>query len=183
MGRGGRSPETRLSPLPLTSEALAKLWSQLGSDEPHEAIWKLTTGGETSVKFLRHHLHPVAEPSPQAAPHWLAQLSNDNFAIRERAMRQLERFGEVAEPALRDYLAKKPPQESRRRIGVVLEKLEDYCQRRLSPDQVRQQRALEVLENIGPVTASQLLAELAQGARGAWLTREAMATLDRLRSR
>ena len=48
---------------------------------------------------------------------------------------------------------------------------------------LRQGRRLELLERIGDPASRSLLTELAAGAEGAWLTREAKAGLDRLNRR
>ena len=49
-----------------------------------------------------------------------------------------------------------------------------------APETLRSLRAIEVLEHIATPEARQLLARLADGAPGAWQTREAKAALERL---
>jgi len=51
----------------------------------------------------------------------------------------------------------------------------------LPPDEVREWRALEVLERIGSQKARGVLEGLAKGAPGVWLTEEARAAVERLR--
>jgi hypothetical protein len=52
-----------------------------------------------------------------------------------------------------------------------------------SPQRLRSRRALEVLERAGTSEAKDVLATLAKGAPGAWLTRDAKAVLARLTQR
>jgi WD40 repeat protein len=171
----------RLPGVDLSAAELANLWKQLGTDRAHEAIWKLSAGS-TSVSFLRKQLRPVAGPAPRQVEQWLKDLNDDRYDVREKATRQLRDLGELAEPALRAYLSKKPPLEPSRRAARLLQALENR-QGVLTPEQLRSLRGLEVLETIGTDRARRLLAELAGGAAGAWLTREAQSTLDRLPNR
>jgi hypothetical protein len=82
------------------------------------------------------------------------------------------------EPLLRQALAGKPKLEVRRRLERLLASLEE-----LSPHRLRLLRAVEALEYAGGSEARRLLEELAGGAPDAWLTREAKASLERLKSR
>jgi hypothetical protein len=50
----------------------------------------------------------------------------------------------------------------------------------LRPEQLRELRALEVLERLGNTEAHKVLKDLAQGTAEAWLTREARAALQRM---
>jgi hypothetical protein len=61
--------------------------------------------------------------------------------------------------------------------------LDRFDQAEPSPARLRELRAVELLEGVGTPAAEQYLAELAQGAAGAPLTREAAAALGRLERR
>jgi hypothetical protein len=83
----------------------------------------------------------------------------------------------LAEPALRRALADDPSIDLRKR----LERLLDYLSRQVHrTGQVRDLRAIELLEFIGSPAARQLLAALAGGVPGARLTREAKGAVQRL---
>jgi WD40 repeat protein len=165
----------------LTAAESDKLWEQLGSDQPHEAIWKLAAGGDGSVPLLRKRLPPAAAPPPLQTTRWLGQLTDKSFAVREDRVRKLAQLGERAEPALRAYLDSAPSLEGRRRAEGLLHQIQRGREAGPTPVQVHHQRALEVLEHIGTPQATEFVRELAGGAAGAWLTREARATLDRMR--
>jgi HEAT repeat protein len=124
---------------------------------------------------LRKHVKAAPPSDVKRLGQLIADLDNDEFAVRERAQRQLEGMGEDAAPALRKALAGKPALEVRRRIESILMKA-----RTLSPATLQVVRAVEVLENIGTLEARELLKSLADGVPEAVLTQEAKASLERL---
>ena len=83
-------------------------------------------------------------------------------------------------PGVRNRLNQTESAEVRRRAGAFLDQ---FDQAEPSPARLRELRAVELLEGIGTPAAKQYLAELAQGAAGAPLTREAAAALGRLERR
>ena len=78
---------------------------------------------------------------------------------------------------LREILAQKPSLEVRRRVEDVLHAI---TREGRTPEEVQLTRGLEVLEMIGSAEARKVLTELAGGAAGGDLTREAKAVLERL---
>jgi hypothetical protein len=68
--------------------------------------------------------------------------------------------------------------ETRRRVEQLLEKLSG-----LSPQRVQAIRGLKVLERLDTAESRRLVAQLAAGQPGAWLTREAQAIRRRLASK
>ncbi|MGH7226177.1 MAG: WD40 repeat domain-containing protein, partial [Gemmataceae bacterium] len=143
-------------------------------------IRTLVAGSEDSIPFIRKHLRPTISPvDVRAIAHFVADLDSDQFATREKATEQLEKLGELAEPALRDALRGKPPLETRQRIDRLLENL--AAQRdNPSPERLRMLRVLEALEYMDTPAARRALEELAKGAPAADLTNEANAALKRL---
>ncbi len=106
----------------------------------------------------------------------LSELDNDDFAVREKASKELAKLGELTLPALEKALAGDPSPETRYRVERLLEKLSTP-----SPDRLRTSRAIMVLEQIGTTEAKQLLETLAKGADGALLTEEAKAARRRMK--
>jgi hypothetical protein len=92
-------------------------------------------------------------------------------------MAQLEELAELARPALEKRLAAKPTLEVRRRIEVLLDKLDGPVTR---PETLRGLRAVEILERLGTPEARQVLEVIAGGAAEALLTQDSRATLARL---
>jgi WD40 repeat protein len=167
----------------LQADELDRLWDELaGADAARafQAILALAGVPGQSVPLLRERLQPVAPVPPEQLARLLTDLDNDRFGMRERATRELEELGLLAEPALRQALLTRPSLEVRRRIEGVLEKLSKSP---WSPDSLRGVRAVEALEDMGTGEARKLLAVLARGAPEARLTQEAQASLERLAGR
>src|SRR5215470_8477560 len=116
--------------------------------------------------FRSQRLHPpgvtpmaTLSVAPEAAKvaRLLADLDNDSYAERERATTELRRLGDLAGPALRQFLREAPAQEGRRRAQEIVADLE----REVAPrEQLRDLRAVEALEWAG---ATQVLRKLAAG--------------------
>jgi hypothetical protein len=96
----------------------------------------------------------------------------------------LEERGWRVEPALRRVLANDPSGEVRRRVEQLLGKLASVKPHETTTASERRAlRAVVLLEQIGNPEARRLLEALARGAKGARLTKEAKASLERLAKR
>jgi WD40 repeat protein len=158
-------------------------WHDLGSADAARAygsLWRLALAPAESLPFLREKLRPA--PAFDTAPlqRWMVDLDDDDFGVREKATRNLERAGEAAWPALQKALSPSHSAEVQRRAEAVLAKLDEGT---TSEPELRELRALEVLERIGTPEARQILEKLAGGSPEARLTREARAALERSRRR
>jgi RNA polymerase sigma factor (sigma-70 family) len=174
-----RPPKDRAA-AKLTAEELKALWADLASrdaQQAYAAIGRLVAAPAQAVPVLESGLRPVPAADPKVVARLVADLGSDEFDKRDKAAKELERMGDAAEPHLRQALADKPASEVRRAIDLLLTGLEGRAER------VRAVRALEVLEYVATPEAKKLLAELAKGAPGAWLTEEAKPALDRLTRR
>jgi WD40 repeat protein len=168
--------------------SLDHCWRDLGSSNAADAFRSLRLlleGKAAAVALLKRHLKPVRLETVQHLRALAANLDDDRFKVRDHAMTALVRHAEdgSADPdTLRDVLhaclKENPSLELSRRVDRLLQSL---APGELSPDRLRRVRALEVLERIASPEARQVLETLAQGARDAWLTREADAALERMR--
>jgi WD40 repeat protein len=161
------------------------LWADLASDDAakaYRAICLLGRSPEVALPLLAKNVRPApwARTSAQRITGLIADLDDDSFTVREKASSELERLGSVAGPALQKARQSKPSPEMRRRLDQLLEHLEGI---RLTPDEVRGLRSVEILEHIGTAEARRLLQALAEGAPEAALTQEAKTTLLRLSRR
>jgi hypothetical protein len=167
---------------PLTAAAADELWAALVGLEAqpaYAAMADLAAAPDRAVALLRRELKPApAAPTDAELDRAFADLDNEDFATREKASRRLAEWGELAVPGVRKRLDKEVSAEVRRR---VLEFLDRFDPATLNPDRLRQLRAVELLEGIGTSAARDVLSELAKGAAEAPLTRDAAATLERLR--
>ena len=106
----------------------------------------------------------------------IADLDSELFKTREDAVRELEKLGDVAAPALRKAIAENPTLETKQRLESLLEKYS-------SSQRLRTVRAVQALELLDTPTSRALLRRLAEGAPEALLTREARTTFERLAKR
>jgi hypothetical protein len=165
---------------PRTSSAtdLFALWNDLAKDgvAAHRAIGALIAANG-ATDFLKAHLRPAIKLSDDRVKRWLADLSSPVFKQRKAAEQELARAGELVEAALEPALKTASDPEERRRLTDIRDRVPRPETR---PDQLRDLRAVEVLEHIATPEARGLLEELAKAAPEARLTQEAKASLERL---
>ncbi|MCI0464045.1 MAG: hypothetical protein L0Z62_44490 [Gemmataceae bacterium] len=171
---GRPTPARRLS----DREAEA-CWAQLARDarQAYVALGQLIADPERAVALLRERVKPAEPVSADRVKKLIAALGAPTYRERESAMRELRALGEQTEAALQAALAKKPPEETRRRVEQLLAAV----WRDRSPEALRRLRVVEALEWVGTPAARQALEGLAGGAPGATLTRAAAGALQRLR--
>jgi WD40 repeat protein len=166
----------------LTDKELEQIWNDLASDNArlaHRAICTLAGCPGQATALLQRKLRPITAMDAERLARVLGDLDSERFQTREKASSELARLGELAEPFLRKTLEERPSLEVRRRVELLLVKLDKAT---LSPEQLRTLRAFEVLEVIGDEGACHLFeAHLQQGAAGR-LQHEAQACLRRLQS-
>jgi len=163
------------------AERLAELWAELAdadAGKAFRAVAALEGSPKGAAALLAERLKPVPAPDAKQVAGWVGDLNADSFDAREKAAAELARLGELARPALEEALQKRPSAELRRRAEELLGRLKPGGA--LSAAELRHLRAVEALEGVGTPEAKKLLEELAKGAPGARLTREADAALRRL---
>jgi RNA polymerase sigma factor (sigma-70 family) len=155
-------------------------WTDLTGEDGfkiHRAVWTLAAAPKQALPLLRETLKPVQAGDAKRIEQLIKDLDHDDFDVREKASAELERVGEPTAVALRKALEGTPSAEMRVRITRLLDK---FGGKVASPDVLRRERALEVLEQVGGAEARALLEDLAKGAPEAALTQEAKAALKRL---
>src|SRR5262249_544437 len=111
----------------------------------------------------------------------IADLDDRQFAVREKATRELEKLGRLVRPKLQEVLAGQHSLEVRQRVAAILQRLE---QSPLSSEQLRGCSSVEVLEHIGTAAARKVLEKIGrEGPDTSLLVRGARAALERLRRR
>ncbi len=164
----------------LDEQKTEALWADLANADAkkaYEAIRALSTADKAPT-LLRDKLRPVAPPDPQQVAQLLLNLENDAFPVRQKATVELEKLGELAEPALMEALSQRPSLEMKQRIERVLGRL--ISGQAPPAEALRALRAFEVLENVGGTEAKEVLQMMAQGAPGSRLTQAAQQALNRL---
>jgi hypothetical protein len=163
----------------LDGKELDKFWADLAEEGPgraHEAIWTLGAAGDPAVAYLKDKLQPAKSATDQVRE-LLLKLDSDKFAVREAAFGSLKKLGPVIEAELVAALDGKVSPEVRKRVQKLLD---SWDKRPASAEELRQVRAIQVLERISSADARAVLARLADGATGAWLTQQARLALTRL---
>jgi RNA polymerase sigma factor (sigma-70 family) len=159
-------------------EIVQEFWKDLTSADGarvHRAVWGLAHRPTEAVTYLRTVLKPAPAVDGQLVARLTKGLDSESFQERENATKELEKLGELAEPGLKKLLAAPSSLEVELRAKVLLKKISGT-----SPDSMQRVRAIEALEYMGTSEARKLLRDLARGAAGPRVTREAAAALDRL---
>jgi hypothetical protein len=175
--RGGPPPAAAR----LTAGELEELWVDLtGTDgvRAYRAIDRLAASPAESVPFLKRRFQRPPEVDERRLARLIADLDADEFAVREKATRELGGLGPRAEAALRQALEGKPSPEARARAERLLEKLKSG---KLPPSpELVGLRVLEALEHSDSPLARQALTEMAADHPESRLAQEAKAALQRL---
>jgi hypothetical protein len=157
-----------------------ELWKSLAGTPPKAgvAIHELVNRPTIALTLFRDKLAPAGEAASSEADtaKLIAALDAPAFADREAAGKKLLASLRHVEPALRAALAAATSPEQKQRLTALLAAADKF-----TPDELRHIRAMEVLERIGTPAAADLARTLAGGAVNAVLTREAKATLARLK--
>jgi len=84
----------------LSPKEVARLWEDLASEakKAHRAVGALSAAPQPPVSFLAARLRPIPVPDPPRVRRLLADLDSDTFAVREKAMAELEALERAAAP-------------------------------------------------------------------------------------
>jgi hypothetical protein len=153
-------------PLPAATTAL------LLTPDGRRAITTLADGTGLVWDLTAFPVEPLARSAgaTEVAAWWTDLAGDDAAKAHAAAWRLADAPAGVVVPVLAKYL--RPAALAVRPSGPVA-----------SADALRQLRAVEALEHIGTADARQVLQRLADGAPDARLTREAQASLERLKRR
>jgi hypothetical protein len=162
------------------SVTLDGAWDALANREAAESLkaeGRFLAAPAATVRYFADKIKPAEALDPRQVGRWLADLGNDKFAVRDAASRALARLDERVTPYLEETLKTTESAEVRVRARRLLEQRRAAA---LPAEQVRQIRAVMVLERIGSSEAKGLLKRWAGGPMGARLTTEAAAASKRL---
>jgi len=168
-------------------ERLSELWLALADPDSRRgqsAVWALVRHGADAVAMLGRHLEPETSPviDEQELATFFLQLEDDNYATRERAMKEISALGDVALPHLEAVLQEAPSLELRSRITRLIREQEESVFE-IDVDELVVLRAIEVLEQIATKPARQLLEELSTGDAGRLATTVSRQALRRIEHR
>jgi len=165
-------------PVQLAADDLERLWIELaGADAAvvYRSFWTLVAAPKQSVPFLTQKLAgPKVKPDLKQIKHWIAQLDDAKFLVREKASKYLAQHVDLAADLLESELDKSPSPEVFLRVKNLLEL------RKSDPDGERPEKAVRVLEYAATAEARTGLAALAKEADMARVRKAAAAALKRL---
>ena len=150
---------------PLPRTRLDACWTALASEDAaiaYQAVRKLAASPTQTIPYLRERLRPAGPLDEKRLASLIADLDNPLFAIREKAVKDLEQLGELAIPACRKALEGKPSLDVCRRLECLIEKQSQQWHNPTGHN-LRTVRIVEVLEQAGTQQAQHLLQDLAQG--------------------
>jgi hypothetical protein len=174
--------EGRRRPLALSPAEANRRWNDLASEDAsraYRAQCVLGAAPRLAVDLLGQRLRRAVAPAPERIARLLRDLDSDRFAVRREAAAELAKLGDLAWSALRQAHKKAASLEVRRRLDLLLARLNGPV---TLPEQLRALRAVELLEFVGG-GGEKVLRDLARGAAGARLTQEAVLALKRLGAR
>jgi hypothetical protein len=192
----GKIGAKKNTPAPLSDKDLASCWSDMSggpipkpgwvdmrtqdATKAWDAICALTVRPDQAVPFLkkRFPLDPVVDPKKVAK--LVADLDNEDFAIRERATKNLAEMGPAVIPFLQKALAAKPAAEAKGRIESLLG---ERGKSGLLTEEARCLHGVEALEYIATPAAKELLRNQSRGNPESLVTRDAKLALERLEKR
>lgn len=163
----------------LSAKELESLWTDLADADAAKAwraVERLADAPKDALVFLRGRVKPYPTAATETTRKLLEKLDGDSFENREAATKRLKELGLQAEPALRAALQTQPSLEQRKRIEPLLAALTETPEK-LTADDLRQLRALIVLERIALPEARRMLEAAAKGPPSARLTRQARSAL------
>ena len=144
------------------------------------------TGGQIAVRRLAALGDEIIEPLldrvryeavPAKLEPWIAHLDSDEFSVRQRASRELERFGRLAERQLSGIVAESKSAEAIARAKRILLAMDESAER---GETLAQLRALQVLAIIGSDRALEGVRQLKKHALSNRVRELADLTLFRL---
>lgn len=166
-------------PRPAMKVSLDTAWTDLAKHESADAFKAEGSflAAPDAVKFFADKIKPEEPIDAKRVQRLLADLDSDQFAQRDAASKALGALGRQVKPYVEEAVKTAKSTEVQDRAKKVLEVLQAAA---ITPQQLRQVRAVLVLELIGDGESKSLLSKWAAGPAGALLTEEASAALKRL---
>jgi len=168
------------------SKKLADLWAELADEDAlkaFNAIWKLVSTPGPTLEFLKRRLPTVARADAERVTRLIADLDNNKFSVREKAVAELTTLGTVAAAGLHSCLRRSPSPEFRRRAENILSKIGEVPLTMTGRERIRAMRLVETLEQIGTSEAEGALRSLADWGPDEWFRSEASGSVERLSKR
>ncbi len=172
-------PRPNDNPRQLNEKELTEFWDDLASDDAnraYRAMGVFLQAPKQAADFMQARLRPVQAIDSEVLQKLLAVLDDPDFNKREKAVKNIAEFGDLAAGELREFLATKGKSlEAKQRAAKLLERAEGPV---VSKENIRALRAIHALETIGD-NGSPVLETMATGAVESRVTQEAQHSLQR----
>jgi len=179
----GRVVDGKIPPLTMTPPQLQSAWADLASEETLRAnrvLWDLVASGKESVPFLSGQVFLV---DPKKIQSLIEDLNDDKYLVREKANKDLAKYGRWIEGVLKAAQKKPKTLEVSIRLDKLINGMNKPGSLTLEQEKIRLRRILLILEQDGSSAARKVLADLARGAPEESLREEAQGSLQRLEKR
>jgi RNA polymerase sigma factor (sigma-70 family) len=157
---------------------LTPLWDDLAKEVKTalRASRLLSFAGEKGVSFLEEKI-PMKKPLDEAkVTRFIQDLESEQFAVREKAEKDLRELSNQAELYLRQALDKGPSAEVKQRIEKLIQEIEAQ---KLTSSERREIRAVQAMKWMNTDAARKLLTKWSQGDPIATLSKAAKEALIR----
>jgi hypothetical protein len=156
-------------------------FDQLGAmdaGQAYRAMLVLEAHPTEAVQMLSAHVKPAPAIEKTKVRQLIRELGSKYYAVRQNARKELELIAYAAATDLKQEQLYGRDAEVKRRIDEILKTLQPS-----DPARLRDQRVVEMLENIATEPARQLLTKLGNGAPDALITRESREAIARIAER
>jgi hypothetical protein len=174
-------PRRLSSPSNNTRFTLSEAWERLSADTEQIEVLKAMADlieHPRSMEYFREKLQPIREVNPKELEPSIQRLDHARFTIREQASRQLEAMGPVVLPRLRTIRDQSQSVEQIRLLDRIIKRLTSTT---VTPEQLRQMRAISILEQLNTDESRLLLKRISEGAVGQPLTEDGRLAWNRLK--
>lgn len=152
----------------------AKLWQELGSADPavaYKAVWCLAAREESALELLRPAIAARLKERaalPAKVRRLVAELEDDQFDVRDAALKELRKIGGPAAFAVEQELLRAPSAELRRAAAAFFADLKspEASDGALAGEALLIHRAIQLLELLPGKEAADLLDALASKLPG-----------------
>lgn len=174
---------SKLKPIDLAAKELEQLWLDLAAkdfEKTDQAFQKLAAGKQTSLPFLQEKVLLVAVPKVDRTRmlQLIEDLGNTDFRTRERAQAEVAKYGEIAQLPLLKVIEKNKSVEAAIRAKELLARLRIVD---LTPNRLRVQASLDLLEQLGTEQAKAVLSVIVRDSLIATIREKAKDALQRLK--
>lgn len=130
-----------------------EFWHNLGDEDgrkAYDALCILASSPSDVPAFALRRIRSSFQYKRDLVEKWIAELEDDQFAVRDGASRKLKQLGDRAEPALLLALKGSSSLEQRRGLQELLDHINTSAP---PPDRILALRTIELLERIGTADA------------------------------